>query len=121
MGLKSFINSLAETKELHSDITLRSRYYKANYSKIKNVIMKYAELNKLDVQNVDDVHREILLQSRKYHIIISIVQVSPIESSVDLKIEVYSMIGMGRPRKQIINFYSYLDTNLEFKGVGLHP
>ena len=121
MGLSSLLKNIAETQELHSVQALRSRYYKANYANVKAQVLKYAEQDKMNVKNVDDVHKEILLQSNRYHIIVSIVQVSPIETSVDFKIEMYAMIGWGKPQKKLIEFYQFLDQNLQFKGVGLHP
>ena len=121
MSVGSFFGTTAETQELHSVIALRSRYYKTNYKKAKAVIIEYAEKNKMFVRNVDDAHKEILLQSNRYHIIVILVQVNPIETSIDFKVEIYGMFGFHRPRKKIINFYEYLNNNLQYKGVGLHP
>lgn len=121
MAGMSFLNNLAETKELHSDAVLRTHYYKTNYQKAKAVVIEYANEIKANVRNIDDEHREIFLQSDRYHIIVSLVQVSPIETSVDFKVEQYGIIGMNRPKKRIVEFYAYLDKNLTLKGVSLHP
>ena len=121
MGLFSFINNTAETKELHADVDLRSRYYKTNYQKVKAVVLEYAKDINVDVRNIDDAHREIFLQGSRYHIIVSMVQVTPIETSVDFKVEQYGLMGFGRPKKRILEFYAYLNQSLTFKGVGLHP
>lgn len=116
-----FLSPLAETKELHSDVTLRSHYYKTNYQKTKAVIIEYAKEHKIDVRNIDDEHKELFLQASKYHVIVSMVQVTPYETSVDLKVELYTMVGFNRPKKKIIALYEYLDKQLQFKGIGLHP
>jgi hypothetical protein len=121
MGFFSIFQTVAESKELHSDPQLRSRYYKANYRTVKAHVIEHAKTLQLDVRSVDDEHREIFLQGSRYHIIVSIVQVNPIETSVDFKVEFYGLIGRGRPKKTILAFYQYLDANLPFKGVGLHP
>lgn len=121
MSVKSFFRNTAETKELHSLVGLRSRYYKTNYQKAKAVVLEYAKENKLDPRHIDDAHKELLLQSGRFHIIVSFVQVTPIETSVDFKVEFYAIFGFNRPIKKIISFYEYLDKNLSFKGVGLHP
>ncbi len=121
MSLKSYLGTIAETQELHSVIGLRSRYYKANYQKAKEVVLEYAEQMKAVVRNIDDEHKEILLQSNKFHIIVTFVQVTPIETSIDFKVEMYGLFGLHRPRKMIIKFYEYLNSVLPFKGVGLHP
>lgn len=117
----SFLSPVAETKELHSDGQLRSRYYKTNYAKAKAVIVEHTTQLNAQVKNVDDVHREIFIQGNRYHIIAFLVQVTPYETSVDFKVEHYGFIGMNRPKKKIIEFYEYLNHNLTFKGVGLHP
>ena len=121
MSLSSFFGTVAETKELHSVIALRSRYYKTNYNKAKAAVLEYTKQSNLNIGNIDDSHKEILLQSNKYHIIVSFIQVTPIETAIDIKVEVYGLFGLNRPQKMIVNYYKYLDENLSFKGVGLHP
>lgn len=121
MSVGSFFGTIDETQELHVVRELRSRYYKTNYKKAKAMAIEYTKAINVNVTNIDDEHREILLQSKRYHIIVSIVQVTPIETSIDLKVEMYGLFGFHRSRKIIISFYEYLDRNLQFKGVGLHP
>lgn len=121
MGFLSAFKTIAETKELHSDAALRSRYYKSNYQKVKAVILQFANEEHIDIRNIDDAHRELYLQGSRFHIIVSLVQVNPIETSVDFKVEYYGLIGFNRPRNMILKCYDYLNTNLSFKGVGLHP
>lgn len=121
MGVTSFFKTIAESKELHSDVQLRSRYYKTNYQKAKAVLLEYAKQESIDVRNVDDEHRELFFQGSRFHIIVSLVQVNPIETSVDFKVEYYGLLGMNRPKNTILKLYQYLDQNLSFKGVGLHP
>lgn len=121
MSLGTYLGNVAETQELHQVIGLRSRYYKTNYQKAKAVVLEYAAEMKAEIKNIDDEHKELLLQSSRFHIIVTFVQVTPIETSIDFKVEMYGLIGMHRPRKMIIKFYDYLNNNLSFKGVGLHP
>lgn len=121
MSIRTYFATVAETKELHSFGGLRSRYYKTSYQKAKAVIMEYVNQTKATVKNDDVSHREMLIQSNRYHIIVTFVQISPIETSIDFKVEMYGLLGLHRPRKMILNLYKYLDANLSFKGVGLHP
>ena len=121
MGIMSFIQNIAESKELHSEGILRTHYYKSNYQNVKAVCVEYAAREKMDVRHIDDVHKELFLQANKFHIMVSIVQVNPIETSVDFKVEQYGMIGMNRPKKRIVDFYAYLDQQLVLKGISLHP
>ena len=121
MGMLDVFKTVAETKELHVDPYLRSHYYKTNYQKAKDAVLLHAKELKLDVRHVDDVHKELFLQGPRHHVICSIVQVSPIETSVDFKVEVYGLLGMNKPKNIILGFYRYLDKELPFKGTSLHP
>lgn len=121
MSIRSFIANSAETRELHQVVALRSRYYKTNYAKAKARVLEYVKQLDVDVRSIDDEHKEVFVQGRRFHIIFSFVQVNPIETSIDIKVEQYGLMGMHRPRKRIIEIYKYLDTHLQFKGCGLHP
>lgn len=121
MSIRSFLNNSAETREVHQVLGLRSRYYKTNYAKAKACILDYVKDLNAQVKNIDDAHREIFLQGGRFHIIFSMVQVTPIETSIDIKVEQYGLMGMHRPRKKILEIYKYLDEKLPYKGVSLHP
>lgn len=121
MSITTFFKTIAETTELHASGPLRSRYYKTNYNKAKEAVLEYAKDQKIMVKNVDDEHHEIFLQANRFHIMVSIIQVNPIETSIDFKVQHYGLIGMNRPQARIEAFYQFLDNKLPFKGVGLHP
>ncbi len=121
MGILDMLKTIAETKELHTEPQLRSHYYKTNYKIAKDAIISYAIKQKLEIKHVDDVHKEIFLQGPRYHVICSVVEVNPIETSIDLKVEIYGVLGMNKPKKIILGFYQYLDKKLPFKGTSLHP
>jgi|GEM_PF-609411 len=117
----NFFSNNAETNEKNSNQHLQSRYYRNSYSQIKNSILNYAKEKKLNPTNIDDIHKEILLQGKNYHLIITILQITPLETSVDIKVEYYAIFGYNRPIKRIVEIQEYLDKKLQFKGVGLHP
>lgn len=121
MGFLEIFSNNAETRELHTSVELRSRYYKANYKTIKEVIEQRCTELKIGVKHVDDMHGEMFLQTNKYHMIVSIVQVNPIESAVDMKVQTYKIAGMNAPKKLITGMYEFLDSKLTFKGTSLHP
>lgn len=121
MGLKTFLSNNAETRELHTDSELRSRYYKTTFKKIKTAIEEYCDNEGIVVVNVDETHGEMFLQTTKYHMIVSIIQVNPLESAVDLKVQTYQLIGRNVPKMKVLKMYKYLNDKLPFKGVGLHP
>ena len=121
MGLFDFVKTAAETAELHSNGALRTRYYKTGYRQVKEKILQYAALHKITVRNVNDTHGEIYLQTNSYHVMVSIIQVNPLETAVDLKSNTYGVLGFNKPIKLVLSIYEYLNEVLEFKGVSLHP
>lgn len=121
MGFFDIFSNNAETKEQHNVIELRSRYYKSSYKKIKAEIEGYCAKENIKIKHIDDNHNEIFIQTNKYHMIISIVQLNPLESSVDIKVQTYRILGMNMPKKLIYNMYAVLNSKLTFKGTNLHP
>jgi len=112
MGALDFLKTTAETSEHAMNPVLKSKYYKANYKAVKEVVLAYAAERKLRVESVDDDHRELFIKSRKFHVIVTILQLKPTNTSVDIKVQKYSFIGLNKPYKEIDKLYRYLDTNL---------
>jgi hypothetical protein len=121
MGLLDFISNTEETRENHPRREFKTRYFRCGYTKTKEAIIKYAEANDIGVRDINDTHGEIYLQTRAYHMMISIIQVTPLESAVDVKVQSYRPIGFFKPRKLITALYEELKDKLQFKGAGLHP
>lgn len=121
MGLSEMLSNNVETKELHDHKELRTRYYKSSFRKIKEQLEVFCNDSEIEVKNIDEVHGEMFLQTNKYHMIISMIQVTPIETAVDIKVQTYKVIGMYAPKKLILSMYKYLDSKFTFKGTSLHP
>lgn len=121
MGFFDFFSNESETRELHSVGELRTRYYKTSFKKVRDQLQFFCDDNKIEIKHIDEVHGEMFLQTGKFHIIVSIVQVTPLETAVDLKVQTYKLIGMNAPKKQIVKIYQFLDSKLPFKGTSLHP
>lgn len=121
MGIGTFFSNNAETRENHQDIELRSRYYKTSFKKIRVKIEEYCDTEGIVVVNVDEAHGEMFLQTTKYHMIVSIIQINPLETAVDLKVQTYQLIGRNVPKKTVLKMYEFLNNSFTFKGVGLHP
>lgn len=121
MGFADFFASSCETRELHRDTQLRTRYYRNRFDQCQAAIEKYAAQEKLKVADVNPVHREIYLVGSQYDCIVTVSQVTPIESGVDIKVNMAGSFGWGKPKKIAMALYKYLDSALAFKGVSLHP
>jgi hypothetical protein len=112
MGLLDVFKTTAETSEHTLNPALKSKYYKANYKAVKEACLTYAKERKLQVVNIDDDHHELFIKGRKFHIIITILQLKPTKTSVDIKVQKYSFIGLNKPFREIKMLYAYLDTHL---------
>lgn len=112
MGLLDFFKTTAETSEQPLKRSLRSRHYKANYKKVKEISLDYAKERKLTVEHVDDTHHELFLRHKKFHMIITLLQIKPTQTSVDIKVQKYSFFGFNTPTKEIAQMIDYLDKHL---------
>ncbi len=121
MGLLDFTKTISETSERHNDRELLTRYYKTSYTKVKEQIEVFCNKTGMTIDNIDDNHGEIFIKTKKLHIIISVIQVSPIETAVDIKVQTYGLIGLNLPKKTVLAIYNHLNNTLSFKGVSLHP
>jgi len=121
MGLKGFLSNEMETRELHSDVQLRSRYYKTTKKNAVSELQEYCDSKGLMVKNYNESLGELFIQGGMFHVMVSIVQITPLETSIDFKVQTYKIIGMNAPKKLIVELYKYLDSKLTFKGVSLHP
>ncbi len=121
MGIMSFFATTCETRELHTDPDLRTRYYRNNFKQCLEALKQFAETNHLEVRNINTEHGEIYLLGNGFDIIVTIIQVTPVEAGIDLKINFFAFSGLGRPKKKAVEFYKYLDSKLNFKGMSLHP
>ena len=121
MSLASFFQTSCETRELHADPALRTHYYRNGFKDVVAGLEKLAYQEELDLRNVDQVHGEVYLIGNGFDCIVTIAQITPMESGIDLKINWFGLSGLGRPRKKAIALFRVLDSLLRFKGVSLHP
>jgi hypothetical protein len=121
MSIISFFAVSCETREVHRDPDLRTHYYRNSFEHCLKSLREYAEIEGMDVKQVNSTHGEIYLLGNGFDVIVTALQLSPIETGVDLKINYFNVVGMGRPKKRAQSIYKHLDSKLNFKGVSLHP
>lgn len=120
MGMLDFISNTQETSEMHSKKEFRTRYYRCGYTKAKEAVVNFAEQNGYHLRDVNDTHGEIYIQTNKFHLMISIIQINPLETAIDIKSQVYRVLGFHKPGKLINEIYAELNSKLKFKGISLH-
>jgi hypothetical protein len=121
VSIGSFFSTSCETREMHSDPQLRTRYYRNKFEKCVEALEQYAAKEHLRMEAVDKVHGEIFMVGLDYECIVTISQINPIESGIDLKVNKNGSVGWGKPKKMVLDLYRFLDSQLNFKGVSLHP
>jgi len=121
MSFSSYFSPTCETRELHSDALLRTRYYRNNFKQCLEVLQELAKTEDFEIRNVNEEHGEVYVLSNGYDCIFTMTQLTPIETGIDLKVNMFGVMGFGRPKKKAVQFYKLLDKALKFKGVALHP
>ncbi|MCK5732474.1 MAG: hypothetical protein KAH13_05615 [Tenericutes bacterium] len=121
MSISSFFSPSCETRELHIDPQLRTRYYRNNFKDVLEALHTLAEKYHMNIQNVNEVHKEVYIIGHGHDCIVTIAQLSPIEAGIDFKVNMFSAVGLNRPKKKALQYYATLKELLKFKGVSLHP
>ncbi len=122
MGIKDFFSNHEETRETHFKNRMRTRYYKHSSKEVLDLLETYFQNSKdAEVKTRDDEHGELFAQGGKFHVIATVHSFTPRETSVDLKVQTYRVLGAGRSEKIIDTVYTYLDKHLTLKGIALHP
>ncbi|HOW37616.1 MAG TPA: hypothetical protein PLZ76_01755 [Bacillota bacterium] len=120
MGFSDFFASSCETRELHRDEQLRTRYYRNRFEHCQEALETFAKQEGMTVESVDRVHGEIFLIGPRFECIATVSQLTPLETGIDLKVN-YPGAGWGKPKKTVLAIYRHLNSALQFKGVSLHP
>lgn len=119
MGLRDLFKKDFETFDNSSYDTLRTHYYRNRLDEVKKCIYEMIKSEKGNLQDENDVYQEILFETSGYSCIVKITSTTPIEHAIDFKINTYNLLGLGKGKKVIERLYSYLDNNLQFKGIAL--
>lgn len=115
-----FFTNSVETREMHKNEKLRTRYYRNNIKQIKGALEKICSEEDMQLQQFDEKWGDIYICAYSFEVFVSVSQISPIESGVDLKVNYFSTFGFNRPEKKVIHLYERLDKMLTFKGTMLH-
>lgn len=118
MGFLDFFVRDVETSDYPNNPKLRTHYYRSDYQKTKDTLMRYLRNKNYPIKHVDDTYGEILVETSSFHMIFTVKKAGVLNSSVDIKVSVYNLIPAGKPFKMIQEIYTYLDKELQVVGVG---
>ena len=119
MKFRDMFNKSYETSDNNSEETLKSHYYRARYEEALKMVRELVEAEKATITDENEVYKEILFENNSYSCVCKITDTTPVEMAIDFKIETFGFFSFGKGKKIIAGFYKFLDSKLNFKGVGL--
>ena len=103
------------TSEGHKDIELRTRWYVANFKKCFEAIEKIAQQKGMAILHVDENYGEILVEDLRFECTITVIEVTPRETSIDFSLGYKGLLDIGKSKKEIISWYKELEKRLTRK------
>lgn len=117
----SIFQNNIETRENHRKDSLKTRYYRNSFDQIVKVLKKLCEEEDMEMQNIDKRYGDVYMIGDGFEIMAQIIQITPIETAVDFRINYFSTFGWGRPEKKAVHLYDKLNESLTLRGTQLHP
>lgn len=117
MKLSDFFSNSFETTDQIEDERLKTRVYDNTYLEVRNAIISVCSQLKLTVSHVDDTFQELLINGKKYELILTCFSNSYYETTVDIKIITRYLISCGRGIKHIDEFYKEINRKLRYRGL----
>lgn len=115
-----FFATTVETREVHKREDLRTRYYRNNFTQVEKALRGICDADGMQMQQVNKRYGDIYMIADGYEIFATVLQITPIETAVDLKVNYFATLGLNRPEKKVKHIYAELDKALSFKGTMLH-
>lgn len=129
MGFKDkvnkFISTHTETRENHSEESLKTRYYKAMKDKAFNEVLSlFNEIQTFEVKSTSIERGEIIVEGRgnkKLFLVATVIMVSPNRTAIDFSVTTETVLPLdfGYSAKVIKDLYKKMDKRLEYVGSGL--
>lgn len=101
-----------ETKDGALDLDLRTRYYRNNYKVSKAAMVEVAKKLGFSIKVDDDERKEHLFKGSAGEIIVTMINITPIETAIDFTINTSGALSFGKGKKIIVSLYNELDKQL---------
>lgn len=115
-----FFRTSAETREMHKKDELRTHYYRNTFEQVVKAFEKICSEEDIQLQQVNKQFGDLYMCAFDFEVFATVLQITPAETSVDMKINFFSLMGFKKPERKIIHLYQRLDHSLNFKGKSLH-
>lgn len=124
--LKGILTNHSETRENHTEESLRTRYYKTtNKNAMKALQELFNNMEGVTVKSVSEEHGEMALQVKKgikTFVIVTVISVRPFETAVDFSVTTETKLpfDFGYSRQLIKQMYERIDKSMIYIGSGLN-
>ncbi|WP_226680312.1 cytosolic protein [Sutcliffiella horikoshii] len=124
--LKGILSNHSETRENHTEESLRSRYYKTtNKNAMKTLQELFNNMEGVTVKSVSEEHGEMAVQvhkGKKAFVIVTVISVRPFETAVDFSVTTETKLpfDFGYSRQLIKQMYERIDKSMIYIGSGLN-
>lgn len=115
MALEDYFLNNFETSNNPKDKRLCSRYYGNDYYATQNTISSVFNNAGFKLKYVDNNYHEMLFESKKAQVIVTLSEMSMYEIKVDIKINTSFIFPMKRGVKMIDQLFTMLDKRLTLK------
>ena len=109
-----------ETSESAKKDYLKSNWYKASYTKVKEALLEVAKEKGYKVVHINDEYSEIFVIGDNFEATFKLYQMKPTETSLDMYFIPKMIFDFGRSKKIITEIYSAMKKKVQFIGLGIH-
>lgn len=114
--------AIIETKENETAELLKTHYYKASYTQIKEAYLEIIRNLRHEVLSVNDDFGEIFSETAHLSCTAKIIMQNPKETSIDFYINAEYLFASSRKAYKFIEqVLSAIEKKYELKGLSLHP
>ena len=118
MGMLDGFRKLYETSDAAAEKMLVTHYYRNNYQQVKKGLQETAKALDFNITYENDDRKEFVFKRKDCEVIVTVVNITPVETTVDFTINTFGMFSFGKGRSLINALYNDLDKRLILKGQG---
>jgi len=115
MGIFDGVRKHYETGDGVTDPLLMTHYYRNNFKQVKAALVETTKELKFNMTYENDERKEFVLKRGDSEVIVTVVNITPIETTVDFTVNTFGVLSFGKGRTIIQSLYKDLDKRLMLK------
>ncbi len=109
-----------QTSETATKDYLKTNWYKASYSRVKDAVIDAMKKMGYEVTNINDDYGELFVVGTNFEVTFTIFQMTVSETSVDMYFIPKMIFDLGKSKKIITEIYAEIAKRVPFIGLALH-